>query len=442
MRLSVLAALVGAAVSTAFVIGACSSDPSAAGGDPDAAATEGGPSVDGSDLDSALGDGGQVAAKKDAAKKDGDTETDGAIPDDGGVIIGGDPPSVQLIGRFENDGVGDKFAFPGSKVVMRFKGSDAVMKLTQTDGFSVGHSWFNVVVDGVLQPKIEVAVGTADYAVATNLDPLLAHTVEIDKRTEGHLGVVRLESVTFPNGGMLLGPPVRPARRIEFLSDSTIDGFGIEGTRLNPAAGNYCGNPSLPSTNYGALAQFNNARKSMSALTAASLNAEHFLIAVSGKGLTKNEYAPDMLYFPELYDRTLQDSPASVYGFAWKPDAVVISLGGTDFGGLSPEPPGFSAAYGALVDKIRGHYPSAWIFLTVWSQIKDDNPPNFPRTGMKNAFQGIIAARNADTKLSYFQFPEANGPVDEVACQYHGTEAHHVNMAAALTTELKNKLGW
>ena len=28
------------------------------------------------------------------------------------------------------------------------------------------------------------------------------------------------------------------------------------------------------------------------------------------------------------------------------------------------------------------------------------------------------------------------------SCQYHGTEAHHANMAALLTTEIKNKLGW
>lgn len=444
MRFFVFASLVAATVSTGLVIAACSEDSAnpAGGADPDAAKIEGGPGSDGSDIDGARGDDGSVKdAAFDGTKKDGDTDTDGAIADDGGVIEGGAPPSVLLIGRFENDGVGDKFAFPGSKVIARFKGAAATMRLSQTDVFNVGHSWFNVVVDGVVQPKIEVNPASFDYAVATNLDPNLAHTVEIEKRTEANLGVVRFEGVTFPGGGVLLGPPARPARRIEFLSDSTIDGFGIEGSRVMGAA-NYCGDP-VPATNYGALPQFGNARKSMPALAAASLGAEHFLIAYSGKGLTKNEFAGDTLYFPTLYDRVLPDTAGSVYGFAWKPDAVVISLGGTDFGGLTAEPAGFSAAYGGLVDKIRAHYPTAWIFLTVWSQIKEDsgNAATLPRAGMRAALQGIIAAKG-DARISYFQFPEANGGLDETGCQYHGNETHHANMAALLTTELKNKLGW
>jgi Carbohydrate esterase 2 N-terminal len=449
MRFSVFAAIVAATVSTACVIAACSSDPADGGGgtDPDAAGAEGGPNVDGSNDDGATGQD----AGRDAAKKDGDTETDGAIPDDGGKLDGGDPPSVQLIGRFENDGVGDKFAFPGSKVVVRFKGSDAVMKLTQTDGFSVGHTWFNVAVDGVAQTKLEVSGASVDYPVATNLDPMLAHTVEIEKRTEPTLGVVRLESVTFPNGGVLLGPPVRPSRRIEFLSDSTIDGFGIEGSRLITApAALYCGDPASPATNYGALPQFNNARKSMAGVTAASLSAEQYLIAYSGKGLTKNNDPGDTLLFSMLYDRALPDRAASAWGFGWIPDAVVVSLGGVDFddapvvGGFGMEPAGFTAAYGALVDKIRLKYPAAWIFLTVWSQIKDQADPKI-RTPMRTVLQNVIAAR-ADAKISFFQFPEAVGGdgagSDETGCEYHGTEAHHAAMAALLVTELKAKLGW
>ena len=145
------------------------------------------------------------------------------------------------------------------------------------------------------------------------------------------------------------------------------------------------------------------------------------------------------MLFQTLYDRALPDRAASAWGFAWKPDAVVISLGGVDFDGLIAEPAGFTAAYGGLVDKVRGHYPGAWIFLTVWSQIKDDNI--LTRSAMKASLQGIISARPADLKLSYFQFPEANVDTQETGCQYHGNEAHHATMAALLTT-LKNKLGW
>ena len=263
------------ALPIASAIAACGSDganPARSG--PDPSNREGGP---GAGPDGAGADGGRVDGAEDAAKKDGDSLTDGAVADDGGIIMGGDPPAVQLVGRFEKVGASARFAFPGSKVIARFKGAAAVVTLSQTDGFTAGHSWFNVVVDGVLQSKIEVNGASVAYPVATNLDPNLAHTVEIEKRTEGNLGVVQFEGFAFPGGGVLLGPPLRPARRIEFLSDSTIDGFGIEGDRRNTApAASYCGDPLA--ADLGAPARFNNARKSMSVLTAAALSAEPYQI--------------------------------------------------------------------------------------------------------------------------------------------------------------------
>lgn len=94
---------------------------------------------------------------------------------------------MQLIGRFENDGTGDNIAFPGSKIIARFNGADAVVKLSQTDGFDVGeHTWMNVVVDGVLQPKIEIVGASHSYTVAQGL-AAGAHTVELEKRTEGNI---------------------------------------------------------------------------------------------------------------------------------------------------------------------------------------------------------------------------------------------------------------
>ncbi len=144
------------------------------------------------------------------------------------------------------------------------------MKLRQTNGFSGGPSYFNVTVDGVQQAaKLVVTGGSTDYPVAVNL-AAGAHVVELEKRTESIFGVVRYEGFTFPNGGVLLGPPARLTRRIEFLSDSTVDGFGVEGN-LDPAAANYYCGPDTPANNYGAPPQFSNARKSMAAVTAAAV---------------------------------------------------------------------------------------------------------------------------------------------------------------------------
>ena len=437
MRFFALAALSGATLAACLIV-ACSSDPEGGRGATDP--TEGGATSDGPNNSETSID--PVDGGRDAAKKDGDTETDGAVVDDGGKIDGGDPPGVQLIGRFEANGANFDFAYPGSKLIARFNGTDATVKLTQTDGFSTGHSWFNVIVDGVAQPKIEVNGPSVVYPVAVNL-AAGAHVVELEKRTESIFGVVRYEGFTFPNGGVLLGPPARKTRRIEVLTDSTIDGFGVEGS-LVLGAGNFCGSPPTMANNYGAPANFSNSRKSMPVLTATALSAETFLIGYSGKGLTKNNDPGDPLTFPMLYERTLPDVASSAHGFGLQADAVVISLGGVDLDGLSVAPGGFATAYGGLVDKVRARYPGAWIFMTVWAQIKNNGPTT--RTAMKTALQAVVDARAADTKLSIFEFPESsggvNGGLDESGCQFHANEGLHASRAPLLTAEIKAKLGW
>ncbi len=98
------------------------------------------------------------------------------------------------------------------------------------------------------------------------------------------------------------------------------------------------------------------------------------------------------------------------------------------------------------MDKVRLHYPGAWIFLTVWSQIKDYGGALNTRTALKGALMSVIAARAADTKLSYFQFPESSGGnlggADETGCQFHANAGLHASMGALLAAELKSKLGW
>lgn len=429
MRLFVLGLVLAASVSTGLAVGACSSVESGAGVAPD-----GSPLADGGPESQDGARGGGDGSNGANAGADG-AASDGAFLPDGAMVEAG-APAVQLIGRFTaSDGVGPSFAFPGSRLVARFNGTAATVKLSQTDPFiGAAHSYFNVIIDGVVQAPIEVAGTGQSYPIAQGL-PAGVHTVEIEKRTEPNIGVVRYEGFTFPGGGALLGPPARPARRIELLSDSTIDGFGIEGTRVNAAAANYCGNGLAPP-------QFNNVRKSMSAVSAATLGAEYFMIAYSGKGITKNEFAGDTLYYPTLYERTLPDDATSVWNRAsWIPDAVVISIGGADFDGRATEPPGFSAGYGGLVDKIRASYPNAYILMTVWSQIKDDNVAT--RTAMTSSLTAIKNARPADAKLSVYVFPTANVDVDETGCQFHGNVTHHQNMAAALVAKLKATIpGW
>ncbi len=315
-------------------------------------------------------------------------------------------------------------SWPGVRAVAQFDGTSASVKLSQTNGFSGGPTWFDVWVDGALGTPFSVSGSGEDHVVATGL-AAGTHTVEIVKRTEANLGAVSFEGFTFP-GGKLLAPPARAAHKIEFLSDSTIDGFGVEG---NVATTCGAGSP----------AQFNDADKSTAAFASKGVSADMMLLAYSGKGITKNEDGTTTDVFGDLYARTLPDSSLSWSFASFTPDVVVISLGGADLGATNVLPAGFTTAYGALVDTIRGHYPNAHVFMTIWSQIKAYNGA---RQAMEAGLQSVLSAHASDTKLYLYEFPEANHDTDETGCEYHANEAHHQAMGALLAAQIKAKTGW
>ena len=157
--------------------------------------------------------------------------------------------------------------------------------------------------------------------------------LEIEKRTEANLGTVRFEGFTFAGGTGLLPPAPRAPHRIEFMSDSTIDGYGVLSTTAAT-----CPNTDPP--------QYNDSHSSFAFFTSNASNAEMVLSAYSGKGLTIDEDTADTEYYELLYPRALPDDSASTWTFQTDiPDAVVMSLGGVDMDGLAAAPAGFQSAY-------------------------------------------------------------------------------------------------
>lgn len=396
---------------------ACGSSSSEGGeGASSSGGTDGG-APDGTTADT---DGG--GATTDGGATDGSGSTDGSSDADAQPAV----PAVQTIGRFDfTDAQNPKTSWPGARIIAQFDGTGVGVTLSSTAGSEgAAATWMNVYVDGAPKPKILVDGANKTFALASGL-PAGTHTVEIEKRTEASWGTLTFHGFTFDGGGKLLPPPARAARRIEFLAESTIDGFGVDGDVATTCMG-------------GAPAEYNDARKSMAFYTAKALSAEHHLVAQSGKGLVRNSDPGDTTYYPAIYGRTLAEDPASTWNFAsWTPDVVVISLGGADYDGGDTTPNGFQAAYDGLVTSIRTRYPNAHVFMTVWSQIKDPARP-----AMKGVLDAIKAAHAADTKLHVFQLTEATYPVDETGCYEHATDAHHQETAAELVPVIKAATGW
>lgn len=383
----------------------------------------------------AAGGGGDAAGGDGAGGSNGDGSSGGGAGDgsSGGDGSGGDgAPAVQLIGRFDTgDAAGPRTAWPGSRIVARFDGTQASAKLTQTDGFSGGPTYFNVVVDGQQTKAISVE-GSQTVALADGL-AAGSHTIELEKRTESPFGTIRFDGFTFTGGRGLLAPPPRLPHKMEFLGDSTIDGYGVDGDRNTT-----CANGTAPP-------QFNDVRKSVAWKTADAVKAELYLTAYSGKGIARNEDGGTADVFPTIYDRTLPDVAGPWKFASFVPDVVVVSLGGADYDGVSMGAAGFPAtftsAYASLVADIRARYgASTYVLLTVWSQHKEYNGV---RSAISSAIDAVIAGRPAGERTSKFMFPESTDPdANETGCQSHANAAHHAAMAALLAAEIQQKTGW
>ena len=185
--LTALSALSAATLAACLVV-ACSSDPSGGGTPTDP--TEGGATTDGPNAADTSID--PVDGGRDAAKKDGDTDTDGAIPDDGGKIL-----HLNLIAVSES------------------------LTLTQTPSFldelqaiftQVG---ITIVIDNVLELR-----GTGLSAITDSTEPQEAPAsmsarlpgLVASKFTNDALDIFIVDSLPAGIGGLSLGTPGPPLR--------------------------------------------------------------------------------------------------------------------------------------------------------------------------------------------------------------------------------------
>lgn len=397
--------------------------------------------ADAGGTDTSTSDGSLDAsdAAADTSTSDGsfdasDATADSAVDATVDAMVDAGPPEVRFVGRWDTRLAGTpRAAYPGSRVVARFDGTEVSVTLGNTTGFAGGPSRYDVFVDDVLQPaQLVTQTGTRTYPLATGLAPGV-HKIELYKRTEGNLGVTTFMGFSF-GAGQLLAPPPASAHKIEFVSDSTIDGYGVEGA-----------GPNCPA---GTLEASHSARKGLAGLVTSDLSADAIMVAYSGKGLWQNSYRPDTETMGVLYPRTLPDDATSLWDFSrFVPDVVVVSLGGSDYSKVGPaDDPAplaqFTQKYDDLYGMIRTYAPDAHVFLTIYAQIKDVYPPNyFARTNLNNAINQVIANHPGDTKVYKFVWNESV-PSQETGCQYHGGPALQRSLADALVPVIKAKTGW
>jgi lysophospholipase L1-like esterase len=332
----------------------------------------------------------------------------------GGAPVG--PKSqVHIIARVDkSDPAGPRFAWPGSAIVTRFKGTD--LRLTLDDNTN----YFAVVIDGGAPSVFHASTGRADYVIAQGL-PDAEHDVWIEKRTETFEGVTQYLGFTTNDGGSLVETPEPFARKIEVVGDSITCGYGNEGA--GPNCEDFADEDEYLA--YGAVA-------------ARALKAEHMGISYSGIGLYRDGQGDMSDTMPIKYDRIFADDDSKTWDFSWIPDVVVVNLGTNDFATGDPGQP-YVDAYIAFAKQIRGHYPDALIVCAVGSMLGEPQ-----HTAALDYAKSAVAARakDGDTNLSTVDLGIQDTDADGTGCEYHPTTKTDQKMADKLVAKIRSLKGW
>ncbi len=358
-----------------------------------------------------------------------------------------DDPNLQFIGRMDHTTEeGPTYAHPGGTVRFRCHctGVDVAFE-DYGEGGDEHTNFVSILVDGVEEAKVELKPkgGALMYKGARNLSKG-EHIIEVVKATESYAGNIRFVGLSLQ--GIILDPPPRQERKIEFIGDSITCGYGNEVRIFAPTS-------TEPNTGYHTKNE--NITKAYGALIGRKFNAETFQTCISGTGVYRNlngkTEEENEATFPVLYDRVYPNDPDKPLWDpkSWVPDIIVINLGNNDFNVINketnlPTPPdgeGFKAAYKRFVRKLRGYYPDAIIVCSIGPLMND----NFPKGGKHwTLIQGYVSAvvetlqAEGDSKVHYYAYkPITTDPYGE---DWHPTAEAHQVMADAMTAYLQ-KIG-
>jgi hypothetical protein len=338
-----------------------------------------------------------------------------------GTTVAPDNKNLQYTGRIDfARPAAPVMSWPGTAIAGNFSGTSLSFRLDDQNG----KNYFNVFLDGDLTYPyvLEATRGDKTYPVAQGLAPG-RHSFLVTKRTEGEEGATTFRGLELADGGELLAPPARPARRIEFFGDSITSGMGNEGAdNGRDDAG-----------------KDKNSFMSYAAITARALDAELHMTSQSGIGVMISWFPFTM---PDFYDQlSAVGNNDSRWDFgSWTPDVVVVNLLQNDSWligrdhRLQPEPGEAQriAAYRTFVARVRQLYPKAYIVCALGSM--DATRPGSPWPGyVTTAVEQLRKEGDARIDSVFFPFTGYG--------QHPRVKQHQAN-AARLTAFIRNKMGW
>jgi lysophospholipase L1-like esterase len=330
------------------------------------------------------------------------------------VIQGG----VRWLGRVDaRDPGAVKLAWSGAGFVATVTGTKISVKLKTEDAES---AFFQPVIDGQVGARFEVKRGDAQTVTLGDGLSDGEHTVELYRDTEGMYG--RSVFGGFVEG-KLKGAPAASGRLLEIIGDSISAGYGNLGKEVHPPWDNTCGFSLDTESAY----------QSYGAVLGRALDAEVSTVARSGWGMLRDINGNPTGVLSSVYANAIGTGGDPAWSFQRSADAVVINLGTNDSNKGDPGK-SYEDAYVAFLRTLRGHYPRAWIFLTIGPMTSE------PMLTQMRAHLKSVAATFADDRVVVVDVPTQD--VTSTGCDYHPNVAGDAAMAAVLAMAIREKLRW
>ena len=341
------------------------------------------------------------------------------------ALIAGGP---RWVGRVDaTDPKAVRFAWQGAGLIATVNGSSIAVKL-RTEGTST--VYFQPVIDDKMATRFKVDSGADQTVTLASGLAATDHVVELYRDTEGMYGLSTFLGFT---SGTVIGAPSPSGRLIEVVGDSISAGYGNLGSEPHP---NWVASPACHWT-----AENSTWYQTYAAIAGHALGAEVSTLARSGWGMYRDNTGSTSNVLSSVYENALGTDSKVVWAFGPKASVVVINLGTNDWANGDPGT-NYETAYQSFVAKVRGHYPDAWIFLTIGSMTSE---PSLSQ--VKARLASVVAAVTAtgDQKVATFDLGVQNMGSDgsvPTGCDWHPNVADHQRMADLLQQQLQSKLGW
>ncbi len=328
-------------------------------------------------------------------------------------MIGAEAPGFRYTGRVDlRDPARPTFDWPGVHIEVRFQGPRCAVL------FEDAGNTYNVVIDGLHHMVLAPSPVQVVYPIAEGLADG-PHTLLLYKRTEANTPPATFLGVLLAPGKTLLPLPPPSSRRLLFLGDSVVAGYG------NEAAG-----PEAPFS-----AANTNAYLAFGPVLARRLDAAHHLVAISGSGVVRNYGAPQRRTpdpFPVFAGQTCKaDADLQWVPSAWYPDAVIVRLGRNDFS-TRPRPWGwvFRRHMRRFLERLQQAYTGVPIFCLTVPRIGDPHHRHIQRVveGLPNV--NVVPLRLALDRPADF------------GSDWHPNVRGHQKIADAVEPILRDRLGW